>query len=225
MFRTLVILSLGLALAGCGIAPQSATERQDQPLLSQAPASEAAQPVTLQIPSIGVDSLDHNWLTLGVQGRKQGDRDVPVTPPGKAGEIEVPPLSDPLKLGFYCPEGFPVCGAPVPGQPGPTVIVGHVNGNGKQGIFAKLRQLKVNAKITITREDGRVVTYHVTKVSEPLKTAFPTQEVYGDTEKPELRLITCGGGNNALEHIPGAGASYLNQTIVYAVQDSVTKTP
>lgn len=226
MRQLLVILSLGLALAGCSRSPeQPATEGQDQPpTLSQAPASEAAQPISLRIPSVGIDSMDPNWLPLGVQGQPQGDRTVPVTPPGEAGQIEVPPLDDPLKLGFYCPDGFPVCGSPVPGQPGPTVVVGHVNGNHKDGIFAKLRQVKVGDKIFIGRKDDRTVTYHVTRVSEPLKTAFPTQEVYGDTKIPALRLITCGGGSNALEHTAG-GASYVNQTIVFADQDSVSKTP
>lgn len=221
MLRTLVILSLGLALAGCGIAPQPATEGQDQPFLSQAPPSVAAQPVAIRIPTLGINSTRSTWLPLGIQGRNG----VTVTPPGKAGEIEVPPLNDPLKLGWYCPDGLPNCGAPVPGQDGPLVIVGHVNGNGHPGIFAKLRQIKVGDKISIDRKDDRTAVYRVTKISEPLKSEFPTQAVYGDTEKPTLRLITCGGGNNALERIPGAGSSYKNQTIVYADQESLIKTP
>jgi len=225
MFRIpLVILSLGLALAGCGIAPEaaiSATEGQDQPYLSQAPPSVAAQPVAIQIPSIGIDSTRSTWIPLGIQGRNG----IKVTPPGKSGEIEVPPLDDPLKLGWYCPDGLPNCGAPVPGQDGPLVVVGHINGNGKPGIFAKLKQLKVGDKIFIRRKDDRAAAYHVTKVSEPLKSDFPTEQVYGDTPTPTLRLITCGGGGNALERIPGAGSSYKNQTIVFAEQDTLSKTP
>lgn len=225
MFRALLVtLSLGFALAGCGIAPEAAqlaTEGQDQPYLSQAPPSVAAQPMSIQIPSIGVDSTRSTWIPLGIQGRNG----IKVTPPGKSGEIEVPPLEDALKLGWYCPDGLPNCGAPVPGQDGPLVVVGHINGNGKQGIFAKLSQVKVGAIVRIGRKDDRTATYHVTKISVVPKTEFPTDAVYGDTEKPTLRLITCGGGDNRLQRIPGAGNSYVNQTIVYAEQDSLSKTP
>lgn len=222
-FLVAAALAAGV-LTGCSVAPEQPVSEPAAPSLNQAPPSEDMQPIALRIPSIGVDSRDPAWLPLGIQGDEQGNREVPVTPPGKAGEIEVPPLADPLKLGFYCPNGFPVCGAPVPGQVGPTVVVGHVNGNGKAGIFAKLVKLKPGALIQIDLKSGMTVSYKVTEVSEPLKSKFPTDKVYGDTKTPTLRLITCGGGDNALERIPGAGNSYVNQTIIYADMTELAKT-
>jgi hypothetical protein len=190
-----------------------ATERQDQPPpLGAVKTQSAAQvmPVGLHIPSLGIDSIGA-WTPLGIQGQNG----IPVTPPGKAGEIEVPPVTEPLKLGWYCPRGLPDCGAPAPGQVGPAVVLGHVNGNGKPGIFAKLARITKGAEIVIDRNDRSRVTFAVTKVETPRKADFPTAEVYGDTAKPTLRLITCGGGSNALE-IVGGRRSYVNQTIVFA---------
>jgi hypothetical protein len=37
--------------------------------------------------------------------------------------------------------------------------------------------------------------------------------VYGDTDRPELRLITCGGRFNAKTH------SYLGSVVVWAVPE------
>ena len=42
------------------------------------------------------------------------------------------------------------------------------------------------------------------------KDDFPTLEVYGNTDGPELRLITCGG-----EFDRGTG-HYVDNTVVYA---------
>jgi hypothetical protein len=224
----LVILLSGFALAGCSIAPeQSSTGQRDQPNLNEAPLSEAMQPVAIRIPSISLNSQRSDWVPLGIQG----ERGVPVTPPAEPGQIEVPPIKQPLKLGFYCPNGLPACGAPVPGQMGPAVVLGHVNGGGKQGIFAKLAAKDAKGKyliqpgaiIEIDRADNVTVTFKVVKIETPLKKDFPTQAVYGDTNTPTLRLITCGGGGNALETTSTGSRSYVNQTIVYA--DMVSQRP
>ena len=220
-FLVAAALAAGV-LAGCSVAPEQPADvpSTNQPTLNQAPPSVDMRPVAIRIPSIGVNSHRSEWIALGIQG----EEDVPVTPPGKAGQIEVPPISEPLKLGFYCPNGFPICGTPMPGQLGPTVVVGHVNGNGRAGIFAKLVELRPGAEIEIDRQDGMTVKYTVTEVSEPLKANFPTEKVYGDTKTPTLRLITCGGGDNALQAVPGAGNSYKNQTIIYADMTELAKT-
>jgi hypothetical protein len=46
------------------------------------------------------------------------------------------------------------------------------------------------------------------------KSEFPTQRVYGNTETPELRLITCGGAFDE------ASGNYLDNVVVYARMSS-----
>jgi len=48
----------------------------------------------------------------------------------------------------------------------------------------------------------------VDTVDTVAKNQFPTQKVYGNVDRPELRLITCGG--------PKTGDGYLDNVVVYA---------
>lgn len=99
---------------------------------------------------------------------------------------------------------------PVPGAPGPAVILGHVDGQHRQGIFARLKELSAGDRVNIKLTNGRQVSFVVTAREEVPKAAFPTDKVYGDTNGPELRLITCGG---TFDH---AAHSYRGNIIVYA---------
>jgi hypothetical protein len=47
-------------------------------------------------------------------------------------------------------------------------------------------------------------------VEQHAKDTFPTREVYGDTEGPELRLITCGGSYDQSD------GGYQSNVVVYA---------
>jgi len=54
------------------------------------------------------------------------------------------------------------------------------------------------------------VTFRVTRVAEYPKTQFPTDEVYGSTDTPEMRLISCGGRFDCNTR------SYEDNIVVYA---------
>jgi len=128
-----------------------------------------SSPVSIAIPSLGVDS--HTLVNLG----KQAD-----------GSLQVP--TDFGKAGWYTD-------GPAPGQFGPAVIAGHVDSTNGPGIFYKLGALRTGATITIGRADGSTARFSVDKVARYPKDRFPTNAVYGDTtQRAELRLITCGGG-------------------------------
>jgi len=142
------------------------------------PVVEAAHmarsvPVRLQIPAIGVDS---ELMALALKGD---------------GTMEVPP------------EGFPAgwyTGAPTPGELGPAIIAGHVDWTGP-GVFYHLRNLKPDDQVSVTRADGSVAVFVVTRVEQFPKDEFPTDLVYGDIDVAGLRLITCGGSfNRAVGH-------------------------
>jgi sortase (surface protein transpeptidase) len=99
---------------------------------------------------------------------------------------------------------------PSPGQVGPAVITGHVDTKSGLGVFFYLSQLKPGDRVVITRADGRTVSFSVDSLASYPKTAFPTQLVYGATNYPALRLITCGGSFDR------SVGSYRNNIIVFA---------
>lgn len=142
---------------------------QPQAAASQPAVLTASKPVSLTIPSAGVDST---LLHLGLR---------------EDGALEVPPV----------PAGSPASwftGSPTPGERGPAVLLGHVNATGGgAGVFANLRTLKPGDRIEVAREDGTTAVFTVDRGEQYGKDSFPTLEVYGNTEDAELRLITCDG--------------------------------
>lgn len=101
--------------------------------------------------------------------------------------------------------------SPTPGQSGPTMIEGHVD-SAEQGasVFYRLGELKQDEKIFVRRADGKVVVYQIHEVGQYEKDDFPTDRVYGHTDNPTLRLVTCGG--QYLQDID----QYESNTIVFA---------
>ncbi|GAA5024042.1 class F sortase [Kitasatospora paranensis] len=128
----------------------------------------ASPPVRLLIPRIGVDA--------------------PVGPVGLNGDgtVEVPPLDQPGRVGWYRD------GA-APGRPGPAVLLGHYRTRKGAAVFQRLPTLRPGDTVQVRREDGRTVTYRVRAIHQYRKSGFPTDLVYGDTPDAQLRLVTCGG--------------------------------
>jgi LPXTG-site transpeptidase (sortase) family protein len=100
--------------------------------------------------------------------------------------IQVPDVHTPMQASWYTFSSKP-------GDPGPAVILGHVDGDRKPGIFYQLHTMKPGQRVIIERSDGTRLTYAVTKVWKTDKDEFPADVVYGATPGSELRLITCGG--------------------------------
>ena len=144
---------------------------------------EAANPVTIRIPSIEVEAP---IIGLGLRDD---------------GAIEIPAKTD--ETGWWR-------GGPEPGERGPAVILGHVDSWVGPAVFFRLRELKAGDEVYIDREDGTTVTYIVESSESHGKDTFPTDAVYGATEQPTLRLVTCGGDFDFNER------SYLDNLIVFA---------
>lgn len=117
--------------------------------------------------------------------------------------LQVPPVEHPEQAALYT-------GGPQPGQPGPAVIVGHVNGSGRPGVFARLNELREGDHVTTTAADGTPTDFVVYRVQTIEKEDFSTHDAYSDTPGPELRLITCGGDLDRTAH------SYVSNVVVYA---------
>nr|WP_174268166.1 class F sortase [Nocardioides zeae] len=189
-----------MALAGCGggggAAPSSAPSSVTSAAPSAAPSSDAttssvpsssteddARPVRVEIPAIGVDAAP---VDLGIGGD---------------GELEVP--VDPDDVGWYVGGGRP-------GERGPTVVVGHVDGVDGPAVFADLATLEVGDTVVVHRADGRAVSYVVERAEAVAQDRFPTELVFGATAGDELRLITCTGPYDR------AAGRYTQNHVVFA---------
>ena len=62
----------------------------------------------------------------------------------------------------------------------------------------------------VTRADHSVAVFRVDSVEQYAKSKFPTLQVFGNTDRAALRMITCGGTFD-----PATG-SYESNVVVYA---------
>jgi sortase A len=102
----------------------------------------------------------------------------------KDGEMEAPPTPD--VVGWYRMSARP-------GQPGNSVMSGHVDWGHNTAVFWSLRQLVQGDEIQVRGLDGNVHTYAVEwNQVFPWQTA-PVDRLVGPTEDSVLTLITCDG--------------------------------
>ena len=148
----------------------------------------ASAPTVLDIPAVGIRST--NFVDLEV---------------AKNGILNVPGSAD--EVGLYAD-------GPTPGQLGPAVLGAHVDSKKGPGVFYQLGAVEKGDKIHVTRKDKTRVTFTVDKVAVYPKDEFPTDEVYyGDFDRPEIRLVTCGGPFDPVDH-------YLSNVIVFGHRTS-----
>ncbi|MFD4562394.1 class F sortase [Streptomyces sp. NPDC058469] len=197
--RAFVTAATASLLVGCGgghgttsaaNAPQGQGSSTPSGRPSAQPPAKAAHaltrsvPVTLRVPAIGVDTP---VMQLGL---------------ASDGTVQVPPITAHDRAGWYRH-------SPTPGQTGPSVILGHVTvGAYGDGVFRHLAKLRKGDRIEAGLENGTTATFTVTTVRTVAKADFPSDEVYGNVDRPELRLITCGGTRT--------GSGYLDNVIVFA---------
>ncbi len=60
-------------------------------------------------------------------------------------------------------------------------------------MFLDLNQLRRGDRVHVARSDGSTAVFAVRRLQTFPKDRFPTELVYGRTDRPSLRLITCGG--------------------------------
>ncbi|MEU9304368.1 class F sortase [Streptomyces sp. NPDC048269] len=175
---------LAAALTGCGTAAPTAPTPSAPPTTAAppsvaptaAPAATApaaplpaSAPVRVRIPAAGVDASP--VLTLGLAAD---------------GTVEVPSVADGDKIGWY---GKGV----TPGETGPAVLIGHFDTARGPAVLKDVSRVHVGDQITVSRADGSTAVFRVRELEQVDKKEFPTTKVYGDTVRPELRVITCGG--------------------------------
>jgi hypothetical protein len=108
---------------------------------------------------------------------------------------------DPLHLdadGVLVPPAYGRAGwyeaGPEPGELGRAVIAGHVDSATGLDVFSTLGRARAGDRVVIRTADGTTLTFVVDSVGTYLRSAFPTDRVYGGPKRrSEIRLITCGG--------------------------------
>jgi sortase (surface protein transpeptidase) len=84
---------------------------------------------------------------------------------------------------------------PSPGQIGSAVLVGHVDGNSRPGVFWHLGRLTPGDRITINYNGTSPRTFRVTGRQQVPKTQLPA-ELFSRAGPSRIALITCGGTFN-----------------------------
>ncbi|WP_225844556.1 class F sortase [Streptomyces sp. HPF1205] len=204
LWPALLALAVLVGLTGCGTGKAARTPSDPGPGTGRnttapvsspvsgrssdaAPPAQLArsEPVRLRIPAIGVDT---SVMRLGLAADHT---------------VEVPPIAAHSPAGWYE-------GSPTPGRTGPAVILGHVTvGQYGDGVFRHLSAMRAGDRILVGLRDGVTASFTVDSVQTVAKSRFPTDEVYGNVDRPELRLITCGGPRDG-------GSGYPDNVIVYA---------
>jgi sortase (surface protein transpeptidase) len=191
------VAGICLLVAGClvvaGLAVTQPRTRQQAPPPATGPSApaqasavgppeSAGAPLRISIPAIGVDAA-----VVGVGLRADGAMEVPAV--DRAGWY---------RLG------------PRPGQPGPAVIVGHVDSRRGPAVFYRLRQLHRGDGIVVRRTGGTTTAFTVEAVEQQPKSSLPVGRIWNRTAEPVLRLITCGGTFDRTSR------HYRDNVIVYA---------
>ncbi|MGW0609911.1 class F sortase [Streptomyces sp. NPDC002788] len=130
--------------------------------------------------------------------------DAPLTGLGltKTGSLDVPPASRPNLAGWYA-------AGTTPGERGTAIVAGHVDNADGPAVFYDLGTLAKGSTIEVDRRDGGVAVFTVDAVEAYAAKGFPDEKVYGAARRPELRVITCGGGWSR-------GTGYLGNVVVFA---------
>lgn len=217
--RLLVLLGglcLGLAATSALVAPHLTQTSNDQPsfyqlrsdldTLAQSPRVRAEvvrsardldvrssdplelldepHPVRLVIPSIGVDAV---VAAVGLEEDTSGaDAIAGADGPTGGSTVAVPGRTE---AGWY---RF----GSAPGQPGATVLAGHVDLGGQEGVFWDLTELKTGSKIQIHLSDGSLAEYRTMRGTDFSRDSLPSDELFRQDGAPALHLITCGGAFN-----------------------------
>lgn len=137
-------------------------------------------PVEVDIPAIGVHA-----------------RDIAVTGLNKDGSPSTPPVSKPQQLGVYGLGAQPCSAGPAKV---PMVLIGHIDGNGRSGVFVDLKNLQAGNTVSVALDSGVKCTYRITKLASFDKTKLANgadkaaaKEIWGSVSQGEIRIISCGG--------------------------------
>jgi sortase (surface protein transpeptidase) len=151
--------------------------------ISQLQATSATGPARLSIPSL---SINATVVGVGV------DRN---------GAMVIPDTAD--TVGWYQH-------GPAPGQPGSSVIGGHLDDAYGRSVFYDLSRIEAGAVVSIVMEDGTETVFEVVEKQTYGALALPTDTLFARNGEPTLALITCHGVFDR------SAGRYTENMVVYA---------
>ncbi|MCF1506881.1 class F sortase [Streptomyces glomeratus] len=171
------------------------TQAPPQPSVAQAVADTGpgrfvasalppSPPDRIRIPSIRVDAP---LMGLGLT---------------RTGSLDVPPARYKNLAGWYQ-------AGTMPGETGTAIVAGHVDNTEGPAVFYDLGAVRRGSTIEVDRRDGSTAVFTVDAVEVYAARDFPDQKVYGAAARPELRVITCGGGYSST-------TGYQGNVVVFA---------
>ncbi|MFI1170412.1 sortase domain-containing protein [Streptomyces melanogenes] len=172
---TAVALTATAALTACGSGPDlppapEISSTATAPASRPAPPLPKSRPTGMRIDAAGVDAK--KMLDLKVNASR---------------ELGVPdPDTDADTPGWWA-------GGVTPGEVGAAILVAHYDTKHGPALLRNVKKIKLGDTVKVPREDGRTATFKIREIEEVEKKDFPTDKVYGETRRPELRLLTCGG--------------------------------
>ncbi|WP_030323765.1 class F sortase [Streptomyces sp. NRRL B-3229] len=150
-------------------AAQARSARSGGAGRNAAPALPPSPPDRIRVPSIRVDAP---LMGLALT---------------RTGSLDVPPAAKKNLAGWYE-------AGTTPGEKGTAIVAGHVDNAEGPAVFYDLGALRKGSAIEVDRRDGSVAVFTVDAVEVYDAKGFPDEKVYGAAARPELRVITCGGG-------------------------------
>lgn len=166
----LLMLAFTALFAGCrGPTAEPASSKAEvgsgSPYSTTVPRQVKNNPIRIEIPAIDVDA---EIVPVGLK---------------KDGAMETPEFG---LAGWYNL-------GPRPGERGPAVIVAHVDSKAGPDVFFRLRELRRTDFVVVVDAKGTRIEFAVEQIEQAPKNQLPVQRIWGSTDKPSLRLLTCGG--------------------------------
>jgi sortase (surface protein transpeptidase) len=147
-------------------------------------SESVADPARLEIPAIDVDA---SMVGVGLK---------------PDGAMETPEY-DSNQAGWYTK-------GPRPGERGPAVVAAHVDSKNGKDVFWRLRELEAGDEVSVLDQAGVEHRFVVQRSARYPKDDLPYRQIWGASDVPVLRLITCAGS-----YVKGAGG-YQDNLVVYA---------
>ncbi len=186
IFVTTLFIGKGiLAVASIG-APKADPIASSQLVVSPviSPNPEVKVPIRLEVPSLNINAESES---VGIDD--QGRMDVP---------------KNVINVAWY------ELGVK-PGQKGNAVFAGHFDKpDGSPAVFYDLDKLAQGDELIVKDETGKRLTFTVTEKRVVKLDEFPLEEVFGETDKIRVNLITCGGSWDKVKK------EYSERTIIFS---------
>ncbi|WP_143035885.1 sortase domain-containing protein [Lentzea fradiae] len=129
-----------------------------------------SDPMELRIDRIGVRS---SLVALGLDPQ---------------GVVEMPPASEGMQAGWHQLHDEQ------------WILVGRIESNNTRGVFYRLNDLVQGDVVEVSKKDGSVALFTVTRTERIIRDDFFAEAVERGRQEKGLRLITCGTRDNVIVH-------------------------